>query len=211
MLSQRDIQTNWPKIKSEVLSHWDKLSAADVEKTHGSVNSLNQLVQAKYGKSANFSDEFNKICDQCGTIKQQIDAKIANQRPAASRPATSGSMKANGIQQMGEIIASEKGEIGFHAGEERPKTAPGPQTPAPSEPEVPNAPDEFESPQNPTPNTDVPRMAAGPKEPNLPEKNRTGEDAGSLDSNSKPRVSDQNRGPLSTNSKPMDSQNRTEK
>jgi hypothetical protein len=69
MLSNQQIQNNWPKIKSQVLSQWNKLSESDVELTHGSSNSLEKLVQKKYGANVNFDQEYEKICNKYGSIK----------------------------------------------------------------------------------------------------------------------------------------------
>ncbi|MBC7540644.1 MAG: hypothetical protein H7281_17625 [Bacteriovorax sp.] len=67
MLSNQQIQNNWPKIKSQVLSQWNELSESDVELTHGSSHSLGKLVQKKYGANVNFDQEYEKICNKYGT------------------------------------------------------------------------------------------------------------------------------------------------
>ena len=64
MLSNQQIQNNWPKIKSQVLSQWNKLSESEVEQTHGSLNSLEKLVHEKYGANVNFDQEYEKICNR---------------------------------------------------------------------------------------------------------------------------------------------------
>ncbi|MDD4972999.1 MAG: hypothetical protein PHY93_01540 [Bacteriovorax sp.] len=64
MLNNEQIQNNWPKIKSQVLSQWNKLSESEVEQTHGSSNSLGKLVQEKYGANVNFDQEYEKICNK---------------------------------------------------------------------------------------------------------------------------------------------------
>ena len=63
MLSNQDIQNNWTTIKSGVLSKWNKLSATEVEKTHGDIDSLGKLVQTKYDNNKEeFETAYNKIC-----------------------------------------------------------------------------------------------------------------------------------------------------
>lgn len=65
MLSSQQIQSNWPTIKSHVLTHWNKLSEAEVERTHGDTASLGKLVNNKYGNKENFDKAFEKICKNC--------------------------------------------------------------------------------------------------------------------------------------------------
>lgn len=67
MISNQQIQKNWPKIKLQVLNKWDKLSEADVEKTHGNINALGSLVQLKYGNAnkEDFNKTYEKICEFC--------------------------------------------------------------------------------------------------------------------------------------------------
>lgn len=63
MLDNKQIQNNWPKIKKLVLSHWKKLSESDVEKTYGSVNSLEKLVEKSYGAKDDFDNEYERLCN----------------------------------------------------------------------------------------------------------------------------------------------------
>lgn len=63
MFSNQQIQNNWPKIKSHVLSHWSELSDLEVEKTHGHSDSLEKLVHEKYGENVKFDREYEKICN----------------------------------------------------------------------------------------------------------------------------------------------------
>lgn len=65
MLDSQQIQSNWPKIKSQVLSKWNKLSEDEVEETHGSAGPLNKLVSSKYGEVADFDKTYEKICETC--------------------------------------------------------------------------------------------------------------------------------------------------
>jgi hypothetical protein len=65
MLSNQKIESNWPSIKSQVLHRWNKLSESEVEKTHGDARSLGKLVTNKYGRSANFEKNYEKICNLC--------------------------------------------------------------------------------------------------------------------------------------------------
>jgi len=62
MLSNQQIQNNWPTIKSHVLSKWNRLSELEVEKTHGDYNSLGKLVHSKYGNNEEFDRAYDKIC-----------------------------------------------------------------------------------------------------------------------------------------------------
>jgi hypothetical protein len=63
MLNQLLIQNNWPKIKNQILSKWNKLTELDVEETHGRSKYLEKLILEKYGKNMNFNQEYEKICD----------------------------------------------------------------------------------------------------------------------------------------------------
>lgn len=63
MLSNQQIQNNWPTIKSQVLSKWSKLSEAEVERTHGAPQSLGKLVHTKYGNNEEFDRAYDKICN----------------------------------------------------------------------------------------------------------------------------------------------------
>lgn len=65
MLTQKEIQLLWPKIKIGVLRHWNKLIPNEVQMTEGRINSLLMLVQDKYGKDADFYPEFEDICKNC--------------------------------------------------------------------------------------------------------------------------------------------------
>lgn len=63
MLSNEQIQNNWPTIKTQVLNRWNKLSEAEVERTHGAPKSLGQLVHKKYGNNEEFDKTYEKICE----------------------------------------------------------------------------------------------------------------------------------------------------
>ncbi len=65
MINSKQIQNNWPTIKLHVLSRWNKLSEAEVEKTHGNTQSLSKLVHHKYGSKEEFDKTFEKICNSC--------------------------------------------------------------------------------------------------------------------------------------------------
>ena len=65
MLNAQEIHTNWPKIKSQVLSKWNKLSAAEVESTHGDSIPLSKLIASKYGEVKDFDKTYEKICEAC--------------------------------------------------------------------------------------------------------------------------------------------------
>lgn len=62
MLDNQQIKNNWPKIKSLVLSHWNKLSEYEVEQTHGSGNSLGKLIEEAYGNKEDFDTEYERLC-----------------------------------------------------------------------------------------------------------------------------------------------------
>lgn len=63
MLNNENIKNHWPKIKTQVLTKWSKLSEAEVEKTHGNVSSLGRLVQSKYGSIKDFDKTYERICE----------------------------------------------------------------------------------------------------------------------------------------------------
>lgn len=63
MLDNKQIQNNWPKIKKLVLSHWKDLSESDVEKTNGSVKSLEILVEKSYGAIDDFDIAYERLCN----------------------------------------------------------------------------------------------------------------------------------------------------
>jgi hypothetical protein len=65
VLNNQQIEKNWPQIKSQVLSKWNKLSDSDVERTHGSLGSLAELVHTKYGKDEDFDTAYERICESC--------------------------------------------------------------------------------------------------------------------------------------------------
>lgn len=65
MLNNQQIESNWPQIKSKVLSKWSKLSEDEVEKTHGSAGSLGKLVNTKYGSQEDFDTAYERICEAC--------------------------------------------------------------------------------------------------------------------------------------------------
>ncbi|MFA6239063.1 MAG: hypothetical protein WC635_17120 [Bacteriovorax sp.] len=61
MLDNKQIESNWPTIKSHVLSHWRRLSESDVEKTHGDTNSLGKLIEESYGAKEDFDMEYERL------------------------------------------------------------------------------------------------------------------------------------------------------
>lgn len=63
MLDNQQIQNNWPKIKSMILSHWNKLSEADVEKSHGDVIYLGDLIEKSYGAKEDFATDYEILCN----------------------------------------------------------------------------------------------------------------------------------------------------
>lgn len=70
MLDNQQIKNNWPKIKSLVLSHWDKLSESEVEKTHGSVKALGALIEDSYGAREDFDSQYERLCHSILTPKK---------------------------------------------------------------------------------------------------------------------------------------------
>lgn len=63
MLDNQQIKNNWPKIKSQVLTQWNKLSEAEVEATHGSTNSLGKLIEEAYGDKEDFDTQYERLCN----------------------------------------------------------------------------------------------------------------------------------------------------
>lgn len=63
MLDNQQIQNNWPKIKSMILSRWNKLSEADVEKSHGDVIYLGDLIEKSYGAKEDFATDYETLCN----------------------------------------------------------------------------------------------------------------------------------------------------
>ncbi|MEA9355729.1 hypothetical protein SHI21_05940 [Bacteriovorax sp. PP10] len=72
MLSNQQIQNNWPTIKSQVLSKWNKLSEAEVQRTHGEAQSLGKLVHSKYGNHEEFDKTYDKICNTIHSSRNPI-------------------------------------------------------------------------------------------------------------------------------------------
>lgn len=105
MLSSEQIQHNWPRIKTQVLTKWNKLSEADIEKTHGDAHSLNQLVSAKYGKIADFDKTYEKMCESCIPSSRMAKNDIENR--SATAPAAEAGMPASSTESM---------ENTFHSG-----------------------------------------------------------------------------------------------
>ena len=62
MLSNQQIQNNWPTIKSQILSKWNKLSEVEVERTHGNPSKMEELVHARYGRYEEFDSAYERIC-----------------------------------------------------------------------------------------------------------------------------------------------------
>ena len=73
MLNNQNIQNNGPQIKLQVLAKWNKLSEAEVEKTHGNVASLLKLVQNKYGSIPDFNKTYEKICESVTPSSKNIN------------------------------------------------------------------------------------------------------------------------------------------
>ncbi len=63
MLSQKEVQTNWPEVKKRVLRLWSKLKLKDVEETKGNINLLRRLVQKQYGLAEDFNLKLEELCD----------------------------------------------------------------------------------------------------------------------------------------------------
>lgn len=104
MLSSDQIQNNWPRIKTQVLAKWNKLSEADIEKTHGNANSLNKLVSSKYGKIADFDKTYEKMCESC--IPSSRMAKNDIEDRSATAPAAEAGMPASSTESMDNTFHS---------------------------------------------------------------------------------------------------------
>lgn len=91
MLSNQQIQNNWPTIKSHVLSKWNKLSEAEVERTHGDINSLGKLVHTRYGNHEEFDRAYDQIC------KTSIHSSV----PTSKNTSTAGEKKFSSRQADG--------------------------------------------------------------------------------------------------------------
>jgi DNA helicase IV len=104
MLSNQQIQNNWPQIKSQVLSKWNKLSEAEVEKTHGDSHSLETLVNSKYDDVADFDATYERICNTTSA------SKLAK-NDIENRPATAPSAEAGMNEHTTEALDDT-----FHAG-----------------------------------------------------------------------------------------------
>jgi uncharacterized protein YjbJ (UPF0337 family) len=147
MLNQQQIQSNWPKIKAQVLSQWSKLSDTDVEKTHGSIQSLSKLVEEKYGasKKARFNEEFEKICDTVAgttmTSDKAMKTDYSNKSESSFAPRSGTPRVAD--TRVNDRIGNEKNlnkDLGKGFNRDLKRDEEGFQT----------APDEFNSPQDPT-------------------------------------------------------------
>jgi hypothetical protein len=101
MFNSQDIQNNWPQIKTAVLNKWNKLSDADIEQTHGNPNSLNELVNSKYGNISDFDKTYEKICQSIvpsSKTKNDIESRSATAPSAeAGTPSSSTESKDNTI------------------------------------------------------------------------------------------------------------------
>lgn len=84
MLSNQQIQNNWPTIKSQVLSKWSKLSEAEVERTHGEAQSLGKLVHSKYGNNEDFDKTYDRICN---TIHSSRNTSTSGEKKFSSKQA----------------------------------------------------------------------------------------------------------------------------
>ena len=108
MLSNQQIQNNWPKIKTQVLNKWNKLSESEVEKTHGNTKSLNQLVSKTYGEIKDFDKTYEKMCESCIPSSK----RITSTNDIENRPATAPSAEA-GLTDRGTMNTQDDT---FHAG-----------------------------------------------------------------------------------------------
>lgn len=87
MLSNQQIQNNWPQIKSQVLSKWNKLSEAEVEKTHGNINTLGNLVHTKYGNNEEFDRAFDQICKTSIPSSRNPNTSTSGEKKYSSKQA----------------------------------------------------------------------------------------------------------------------------
>lgn len=105
MLDNQQIQNNWPKIKSHVLSHWSKLSEDEVENTHGNVNSLGKLIESAYGGKDNFDTEYERLCHSI--INTTPTAQYTSKDPRV--PSSKKEMKTNhSVETEVSITAMDK-------------------------------------------------------------------------------------------------------
>jgi hypothetical protein len=108
VLNNQQIEKNWPQIKSQVLSKWNKLSESEVERTHGSVGPLEKLVHTKYGIDEDFDSAYERICESCvSTSKKNSQAANNDFSDFTERDATSPSGEA-GLHEKGTIKSTDK-------------------------------------------------------------------------------------------------------
>ncbi|MBY0415117.1 MAG: hypothetical protein K2Q18_13180 [Bdellovibrionales bacterium] len=110
MLHNDHILNNWPRIKTQVLSKWNKLSESDIEKTHGNPTSIHQLVNSKYGNTPDFDKTYEKICDSCTPSSRNIAKNDIENRPLTA-PASEAGFHVSGTVKTDKTI-----EDSFHAG-----------------------------------------------------------------------------------------------
>ncbi|KYG63640.1 hypothetical protein AZI86_12475 [Bdellovibrio bacteriovorus] len=69
MLMHSNIPENqWNDVKGEIQKTWNKLNAAELEKTHGDVRAISSLVQKRYGLTSDVVDQkIDECIDRCGT------------------------------------------------------------------------------------------------------------------------------------------------
>lgn len=111
MLIKQDIKKNWQQVKKQILNKWDKLSAADVDHTHGDKVKLKKLVQDKYGFNENFDSEIEKFfsaTSQSHKVHPRTGTKTGE--PYKSPNMTDGWKKGSGIN-VGSQSESEKESI----------------------------------------------------------------------------------------------------
>lgn len=108
MLINQQIEKNWPKIKSQVLSKWNKLSESEVEKTHGSVRPLEKLVHTQYGINEDFDSVYERICESCISPSRKTSQTSSNDfSDFPEYDATSPSGEA-GLHKKGTVRSSEE-------------------------------------------------------------------------------------------------------
>lgn len=85
-MSQQSVKENWDRIKSQVQSKWNNLTAEEIESTHGDAKAMSELLQRKYGISESealeqfqiFYSNFEEPSKEFNAAK---DDDVRNQQP----------------------------------------------------------------------------------------------------------------------------------
>jgi hypothetical protein len=105
MLNEQQIQKNWPQVKTQVLSKWNKLSEADIESTKGNADSLNKLVNSKYGNVPDFDKAYEAMYSSLN--KSAVPSKNDIENRSAIAPSAEAGLHTNSTEDFSHEAGDE--------------------------------------------------------------------------------------------------------